>query len=286
MKYAQLRPGRAFRPLRATLYYLQRIVTPIWLRRVVISVVSAIVRLRQGNGESDVPGVSGAEMTMLADRLERDGLVELGTLLDADQCRAIHAYLANKLLDDRDCRRPGFILSEAPANVRLADYSLNDVAGCPHILALANHPALLAMAQRYIGCKPTLSGMGIRWSFARTGEASSLQRFHRDSEDWRYFKVLVYLTDVDLAAGPHVYVRGSQQVRGAVRLRFFSDEEVRRRFGESNVVTVTGRAGFCFAVATAGVHRGTEPTAGKRLMLQLQYSLLPCFAYDLSLIHI
>ena len=43
---------------------------------------------------------------------------------------------------------------------------------------------------------------------------------------------------------------------------------------------MTGGAGFCFAVATAGVHKGSEPTVGRRLMLQLQYSLLPCFAYE------
>jgi hypothetical protein len=40
-----------------------------------------------------------------------------------------------------------------------------------------------------------------------------LQAFHRDSEDWRYLKILVYLSDVDDGAGPHVYLHGSHLTR-------------------------------------------------------------------------
>jgi hypothetical protein len=73
-------------------------------------------------------------------------------------------------------------------------------------------------------CKPTISALGLRWSFPVPGQSSALQMFHRDSEDWRYLKVLVYLTDVDEDAGPHVYLHGSHLTQAPMRLRFYTDK--------------------------------------------------------------
>ncbi|MYM75970.1 hypothetical protein GTP56_27775 [Duganella sp. FT134W] len=277
MEYAQLKPGRRFAPLQSLLYYSQRIVTYPTLRRLVVRALSGAVRLRQGSGKelyADTP----AEDAALAD-LRRSGYAPLGNLLDGTQCDEIRAWLSDKLLTDRDRERPGFTLAQRVDGVRVADYQLGDVIACPHILALANSPPLLGLAARYMECKPTISALGLRWSFPVPGDDSALQAFHRDSEDWRYLKVLVYLTDVDDGAGPHVYLHGSHLTQAPMRLRFYSDSEISSAHSADMLLTATGTRGFCFAVDTAGIHKGAAPALQPRLMLQIQYSLLPSYAY-------
>ena len=277
MEYAQLTPGRRFAPLHTLLYYSQRIVTPPPMRRLVARALSGALRLRRGSGK-DLWAATAAEDAALLD-LSRTGYAPLGNLLDDAQCDDIRNYLRDKLLFDRDRVQDGFALAGARPGVRVADYHLRDVIACPHILALANSPPLLGLAARYLGCKPTISALGLRWSFPLPGQGSDLQLFHRDSEDWRYLKVLVYLTDVDNDAGPHVYLHGSHLTQAPVRLRFYSDREIVDTYGAEMLLTATGTRGFCFAVDTAGIHKGTPPALRPRLMLQIQYSLLPGYAY-------
>jgi hypothetical protein len=277
MEYAQLRPGRRFAPLHSLLYYSQRIVTRPSLRRLVVSALSGAVRLRQGSGKQ-LCMADAAEDAALSN-LNVSGYAPLGNQLDSAQCDDIVAYLADKPLRDRDRARDDFPLASAPAGVRVADYHLRDVVACPHILALANSPPLLGLAARYLRCKPTISALGLRWSFPVEGDCSALQAFHRDSEDWRYLKVLVYLTDVDDDAGPHVYLHGSHLSQAPLRLRFYSDKEISSAYSPDMLLTATGTRGFCFAVDTAGIHKGTAPSRQARLMLQIQYSLLPSYAY-------
>ncbi len=278
MEYAQLRPGRRFAPLHSLLYYSQRLVTRPALRRLVVRTLTGALRLRHGSG-SELHANSAEEAAALAD-LSQSGYAPLGNQLSSVQCDAIRAYLQDKLLTDRDRERELFALAQAPPGVRVADYHLRDVIACPHILALANSAPLLGLAARYMRCKPTISALGLRWSFPVAGDASDLQAFHRDSEDWRYLKVLVYLTDVDHDAGPHVYLHGSHLSQAPVRLRFYSDDEIAANYGAGRLLTATGTRGFCFAVDTAGIHKGTAPHLLPRLMLQIQYSLLPSYAYQ------
>ncbi|MYM70563.1 hypothetical protein GTP45_27675 [Pseudoduganella sp. FT55W] len=277
MEYAQLKPGRRFAPLHSLLYYSQRIVTYPTLRRLVVRALSAAVRLRQGSGKVWY-AATPAEQVALQD-LHRSGYAPLGHLLDTTQCGEIRAWLSDKLLIDRDRERSGFALAQRPEAVRVADYHLRDVIACPHILALANSPVLLGLAARYLNCKPTISALGLRWSFPVAGDSSALQAFHRDSEDWRYLKVLVYLTDVDDGAGPHIYLHGSHLTQAPMRLRFYSDREITDAHSADMLLTAIGTRGFCFAVDTAGIHKGTAPALQPRLMLQIQYSLLPSYAY-------
>jgi hypothetical protein len=277
MEYAQLTPGRRFAPLHSLLYYSQRVVTRPVLRRMVVRALSGALRLREGSGRH-LHAANADEDAALLD-LSRTGYAPLGNLLSAQQCDEIRRYLQDKPLTDRDRERQDFTLEEHPDGVRVADYHLHDVVACPHILALANSPPLLGLAARYMECKPTISALGLRWSFPVDGDCSALQAFHRDSEDWRYLKVLVYLTDVGPDAGPHVYLHGSHLTKAPMRLRFYSDNEISSAYGSEMLLTATGTRGFCFAVDTAGIHKGTAPALQPRLMLQIQYSLLPSYAY-------
>jgi hypothetical protein len=106
-----------------------------------------------------------------------------------------------------------------------------------------------------------------------------VQRFHRDSEPGS-IKALVYLTDVDDTSGPHAYVEGTHRERMPLRLRPYSDEHIQRKYGES--ITIKGAAGTGFLIDPRGIHKGIPPAKRPRLLLGIQYALLPCMLYEYS----
>ena len=277
MEYMQLLPGRAFKPLHTLMYYAQRVVTPRRLRKAVVSSLAGYLRVRHGMPERRQVADLEHEKTLAA--LHANGHVLLGELLTPSQLADIRAYLADKLVAPHGRSLPTFPAQQPPRGMRMAEYSLADTLACPHLLALANSAPLVRMAAHYIGCKPTISAIGLRWSYPQTGGGSGLQGFHRDCDDWRFIKLFVYLTDVDVAAGPHVYVSGTHQEHCNMRLQAYSDDEIGSRYGATRISSVTGPAGTGFAVDTLGIHKGMVPTQKPRLLLQVQYSLLPIYMY-------
>jgi hypothetical protein len=163
-----------------------------------------------------------------------------------------------------------------------AEYDLATVVNCPGLMELVNSPHLLNVAAAYIGCKPTLSRLGVRWTFPAGERRAHYQHFHRDIDDWRFLKLFVYLTDVDEDCGAHCYVRSSHRLGFSWRARNYSTDEVASRFGRNGLEMVTGPRGTTFLADTLGIHRVSEVRGAPRLMLQAQYSILPVFAlaYD------
>lgn len=277
MEFAQLKPGRGFDPVRSFMYYGQRIVTQPRLRRLVVAALRKRIGANQGALTIDETLAKPEQASLLS--LNEEGYAPLHRLLSRHQVADIHGYMQNKRLSDRVRGGRVFTVDSVPDDARIGDYELKDIIDCPHILELANSSALLRLAAHYIGCKPTLSALGMRWSFPGSAADSILQAFHRDSDDWRFVKIFVYLTEVDVDSGPHVYVRGSHLIKTSLRAHSYSDESVERAHGVDSIVNVTGPAGFGFAADTSGIHKGAVPLRYARCLLQFQYSLLPTYAY-------
>ncbi|WP_334188575.1 phytanoyl-CoA dioxygenase family protein [Noviherbaspirillum sp.] len=277
MEFAQLTPGPGFAPVQSLLYYGQRLVTSPPLRRAIVSSLQAGVRLRQGSSGADMALTSQESQTLQT--LTRDGYAPFPSLFSPEQVADIHAFLRPKLLAARRSNITPFTIDQVPDGVRIADYAMKDIIDSPHILALANSPSLLRIASSYIGCKPTISALGLRWSFPSMATGTDVQAFHRDSDDWRYMKILVYLTDVDDQAGPHMFVKGTHTARLSARLQHYKDADIQEKYGSERTMIATGKAGFGFAVDTSGIHKGQVPVRDARLMLQIQYSILPAYAY-------
>jgi hypothetical protein len=274
-------PGTTFRASPGMLYFLQRMVIIHWMRAAIITMLGFWIRLR--NPSTALARQNEAESLQAfrpaLDALEQCGYAPLPELLTDAQVDEMHAFLCDKRVVDR--RDPGRTHStaELPAGIRLADYTMTDILACPHVLRLANDPRLLQLATDYIGCKPTISAILLRWSFPSDAPGAGVQAFHRDSDDWRFLKIFFYLTDVDEGAGPHVYVRGSHRMNSTLRLHTFCDDAIAATWGDA-AIKVLGPRGFAFAADTYGVHKGMVPTTRPRLLLQIQYSLLPVFAYE------
>lgn len=215
-----------------------------------------------------------ADVGEAARSLETDGFVSFGRFIEDAELEALHALAAR--LDcvdpwgDPDAR---FAPHRAPAAAHAAIYARQDLVRSDVVMSIANDPAILATAARFLGATPTISNVNMWWSFKGKTAAKEAQLFHRDRDDLKFCKLFVYLTDVDTGTGPHVYVRGSardEQLREARRL---SDEEVMHAYGPERVEQLCGPRGSAFLVDTSGIHKGRLPEAGDRLLLQIEYSL-------------
>ncbi|CAN7390017.1 hypothetical protein LJR219_002387 [Phenylobacterium sp. LjRoot219] len=276
LPYARLTPGAGFRPGRSLLYYAQRLAPLPGLRRAVATLLAA--GLRWLHGELDGPPLDVPGARALA-TLRREGLTRLPPLMTPEAVRRMARYFAERPVICPDGEpRP---VDELPAAAACAEYPLQTVLECPGLLALLNAPSVLRLAEAYLGCKPTLSSVGVRWSLPAAGAPPPrYQGFHRDVDDWRFLKLFIYLTDVGADCGPHLYVRGSHRRRFGFSARKYELAEIATRFGDDSLLTITGPAGAAFIADTLGVHCGGPPTGGARLMLQAQYSILPVFAFD------
>lgn len=258
--------------LRLAVYYCQRLVTSRRIRRLANRAVLFALRQRFGRP----PRISADKDVAIATFREA-GYLRLKDLVSEKQCRDMRAYLAGCALLDSRGTGAQFTLQSIPASCKLGDYALETVVNCPHVMETANHPDMLRLASAYLGFTPVISGLSIRWTFPGDAAPDEVQSFHRDCE-LGSFKLLIYLTDVQTDCGPHIYVARSHRNRMPVRLRPQSDETVMREHGEG--VTMLGGIGTTFAIDTRGLHKGAVPSRQPRLMLGVQYSLLPCLLFD------
>lgn len=273
--YARLSPGPGFLPRNAALYYAQRLVTRPALRRAVARGLAAAICLRHGSGSWRAGGPACDEAVAA---LNRDGLAMLADgIAPAETIGRIAAFFERERVVGPD----GDLVTRSglASGTAAAAYSLETVLKCRDVLDAINAPAILRIASGFLGCKPNLSSLGVRWSFPSPGPPGATQRFHRDHDDWRSLKLFVYLTDVDADSGPHVYVRGSHRTAARLRARPYAQAAIERQYGAGNMQLVTGPRGTAFVADTYGIHAGMPPVLKPRLILQAQYSVLPIFAF-------
>ncbi len=242
-----------------------------------------------------------AAATAMAGRLRDEGYARLGSVLDAAQTQEVVGHFKSlpcynahvTALADGTGRR----LGEGAEAFHYGSYRLADLVAAPHLLELANRPDILAAAEDYLGCVPTLYSIHAWWTFPGHGKAQYSQDFHRDLDDYRFCTMFVYLTEVGAQTGPHAYVRRSHRPElvdaiireAAARLTqagyrfttadFYKDDqgygldEIYTLLFEGLIDTITGPAGTAFIADTTGLHKGIPATAGPRLMFWARYGL-------------
>lgn len=134
----------------------------------------------------------------------------------------------------------------------------------------------LRIAQQYLGSQPINDLLVMWWSSPFSSQASSeaAQLFHYDMDRLKFIKVFLYLTDVGLENGPHVYVEGSHKEKPAhlYENRRFKDEEVEQFYGKGKIKEIGGKKGTLFIADTSGIHKGKNPEKGTRLIFQMEYT--------------
>lgn len=260
---------------RMALFDAHRVIESQSARDRLADVAAAVLRWRAGalNGGGDV-GASAAARD--AERLRTDGLVRLPDMLSGVQIDEILRWL-----EGRTCTAPyqpergPFSPAQPPPDVHIAEYDPGTIVAAPHLLAVANTPSVLRLAEVFLGAKPTISNLSLWWSFPQVSDAREAQLFHRDVDDLRFCKLFIYMSDVDQDSGPHVFVHGSPGSPACRPIRRYGDDEVRTAFGDAAIEYLCGHRGASFVANTLGVHKGLPPQRTKRLLFQVQYSLFP-----------
>lgn len=185
---------------------------------------------------------------------------------------------------NRPCRYQGIepVNTNLPKDARVFSYMSNSMRSST-LQRLIKDPGILAIAAKFLGAPPVHMGSEISWSLPVPGnfveQRNAAQVFHYDLDDYRFIKFFFYLTDVDLASGPHTYIRGTHKGKKLLhqligtRCASIPDEKILECYDAKNMVNVCGKAGFGFVENALCFHRGSQPTEKPRLMLQIEYSM-------------
>ena len=145
----------------------------------------------------------------------------------------------------------------------------------PGVVGWGLSESLLDIVEHYLGQPVFYRGVVGRRELP-DGQAVETRLFHRDAEDVRSVKIIVYLNDVPPESGPFEYVpRGFTPPSGDLVFRDgrVSDEEMARHAAESHWVRCEGPAGTVVIADTCSVyHRGRVPVAGHRDALFFAYN--------------
>jgi len=152
-----------------------------------------------------------------------------------------------------------------------------DIAAHPAIYQFGLEPALLDLAEAYIGLPVAYDGVNLQYTVA-DGRAISTRKWHRDREDRRMIKLAVYLTDVDANSGPFQLLPADARAGYAdgPSDRFYlndADEvEDDGRILGVHPITCEGMAGTVVVADTARFfHRGKPATGRDRAALFYSY---------------
>lgn len=226
---------------------------------------------------NSLPGFKGAGETSAEAAILKDrGYLFLDNLILPIQLEDMRTFFSENACADPYRPQLGKFIApgNAPPQTHVAFFSNEIVVRAPHVLEIANDPKVLSIVSGFLGAKPTISNLTAWWSMpSKEGKAEQAEQFHRDVDDIRFVKLFCYLTDVDGASGPHVFVPGSQNIDRLTTIRRYEDREIAAAFGKKNLSMFTGKAGTAFLENTYGFHRGVPPTKKPRLLFQVLYSL-------------
>lgn len=135
---------------------------------------------------------------------------------------------------------------------------------------------LLDLAERHIGLPVTYHGAFANRQLA-DGRTVGTRQWHRDIEDRRMLKILVWLNDVAADGGPFTYVPAQASDRMARELKYpggyLDDATLIRSSGPQAVRSATGPQWTAVVVDTARVfHRGMPPTGRDRYAMTFTWT--------------
>lgn len=223
----------------------------------------------------------------LVARLRERG-VAFGLKLPDEMVREINAFALSKpCFADRLPSRGFHVADRLDAEralgkpVLLAQY-FNTIE-CSAVASLCDDPVLQSIACDYLESVPAFVGANLWWTFPveplESDRSEHAHLFHRDVDDFRFFKFFFYLTDVAPGEGAHVVVAASHRRPPMARtsdrwnLRRYGDDEIQAQYDAADILEICGAAGTGFAENTLCVHKGRTPSTSPRLLLQLQYAL-------------
>ena len=171
----------------------------------------------------------------------------------------------------------------------LTEYNLD-------VLKIGLKEEFLYLASKHLGLFPFLGRFYSWHDFPTDDKEISTQKWHKDGDDEKFFKIFIYLTDTDKKSGPFSYIKNTHNNglnRNAgydketnthyANFKALNDNDAFNLFGE-DVKECTGDFGTIIFADTSGYHKGKKPEENFRIMLVFEYfSQSSRYYYDLKL---
>jgi len=155
-------------------------------------------------------------------------------------------------------------------------WRMSELIRVPAVQRLVADGALHCIAQDYLGCRPILTNISL-WIDAVSDGRVDAHHYHYDNDGPSFLKFFIYVNDIDPAAGAHAFIQGThghKKPQQFSRAGIYDRDKLLGFYGAENEIVFTGPAGMVLAEDTAGFHKGTTPSKGYRLLLQLQFTSL------------
>jgi hypothetical protein len=100
---------------------------------------------------------------------------------------------------------------------------------------------------------------------------ANAQYFHWDNDFTKFLKFYIYLSDVDIESGPHIFIPYTHKKKLFQHslCRLYSDKNILNSYNEN--IKFVGRKGAAFFEDSYGLHKGETPTKNSRLLLNVHY---------------
>lgn len=148
--------------------------------------------------------------------------------------------------------------------------------------ALLLSDGVLGVVNSYLGIASRLKYLDVWHNFAVSESEPPVdsERWHRDNEDRHMVKLFLHLSDVDEAAGPLTYLRGSQPGGPLGDLfptvppsgSYPPDDAIAACITPEGTAACTGAAGAMVLFDACGLHRGGRATGKARTLLVATYA--------------
>lgn len=206
---------------------------------------------------------------ILNDKIDKDTLNELNLFAKKNLCHYEQVKNSEqKLFENHEKRYPTY------------SYLEEDLINNESVLKLVTNKEFINIAKSYLGSYPLLSGLNMWWStnYLKKPDEQAAQMYHFDLDRVKWLKFFIYLTDVDLTNGPHVYVSGTHKPfskpykflsKGYKRI---SDQEIQNYYGKERIKTITGNSGTLIIGDTNCYHKGLHPIDKNRLVFEFEYA--------------
>ena len=163
---------------------------------------------------------------------------------------------------------------------------VQQVAEFHEFLDFCLDPMILGVGADYLGELPILASVEFWHSTATDAEFANSQLYHCDLDDFRQFKVFLFVSDVDIDCGPLTLLPGnvSDRVRRTLRYRPSSgnvriaDERIRPLLSPDDEQVLLGPSGTIVFVDTSRLlHFGSRVSSRDRYVVMVQYLTLTNF---------
>jgi len=161
----------------------------------------------------------------------------------------------------------------------------NPHQSCDVIDRIARNAKLLEIVRKYLGVEPRLWLSRLNWTFSLAGDQCNSDRvsprsdsdydihdFHYDTHDFKSLTIFIYLTDVTVDSGPHMFISGTHKNKSLREIRNISicDEVAKHQYGDK-IHMVLGEKGTIFAEDLSCYHKAAVCKEANRLILSLDY---------------